>query len=183
MTDGPAPHDAHAPDASASRDAPSAPVENPVEPVVVTRELRVRRCKRLVLDGIDLSLGAGLTLLVGPSGAGKSTVFQLLLRFYDPALGSIKLDGVEISNLTPQDLRKQFAVVSQEPALFSGSLEANVSYGRPDAARKEVVLKAVYTGRFAEADEVAKAIVWLGTESPEYINGTCVDINDGSFPR
>jgi NAD(P)-dependent dehydrogenase (short-subunit alcohol dehydrogenase family) len=50
-------------------------------------------------------------------------------------------------------------------------------------ARKEVVLKAVYTGRFAEADEVAKAIVWLGTESPEYINGTCVDINDGSFPR
>ena len=49
--------------------------------------------------------------------------------------------------------------------------------------RKKAIKGAVYTGRFARADEVAKAIVWLATESPEYINGTCVDINNGAFPR
>ncbi len=50
-------------------------------------------------------------------------------------------------------------------------------------SRKEAVLKVVYTGRFAEADEVAKAMVWLAIDSPEYINGTCIDLNNGSFPR
>ena len=91
------------------------------------------------IDGIDLCVHAGETLaLVGPSGAGKSTLFDLLLRFFDPQQGEILLDGVPIERLDPADLRRCFALVSQNPALFFGSVADNLRYGRPQASDAEV---------------------------------------------
>lgn len=97
------------------------------------------RPERLVLDGLELHVAAGETLaLVGPSGAGKSTLFDLLLRFFDPLSGRILLDGLPIERLDPRDLHRCFALVSQQPALFYGSVEDNIRYGRPEASAEEV---------------------------------------------
>lgn len=91
------------------------------------------------LDGVSLEVRPGETLaLVGPSGAGKSTVFELLLRFFDPQEGSIRVEGVELRQLEPADLRRCFALVSQSPALFYGSVEDNIRYGRPEATGAEI---------------------------------------------
>ncbi|QXH48539.1 ATP-binding cassette domain-containing protein [Pseudomonas xanthosomatis] len=91
------------------------------------------------IDGLSLLVQPGQTVaLVGPSGAGKSTLFDLLLRFYDPQSGSILLDGQVISELAPAVLRAQFALVAQQPALFRGTVEANIRYGRPEASLAEV---------------------------------------------
>ncbi|WP_312154553.1 ABC transporter transmembrane domain-containing protein [Pseudomonas sp.] len=91
------------------------------------------------LDGLDLLVEPGQTLaLVGPSGAGKSTLFDLLLRFYDPQQGAILLDGQPLTALEPSALRRQFALVAQNPALLRGTVEANIRYGRPDASFAEV---------------------------------------------
>ncbi|MCY1272926.1 Lipid A export ATP-binding/permease protein MsbA [compost metagenome] len=91
------------------------------------------------LDGVSLEVRPGETLaLVGPSGAGKSTVFELLLRFFDPQEGSIRVEGVELRQLEPADLRRCFALVSQSPALFYGSVEDNIRYGRPEATDAEI---------------------------------------------
>ncbi|AOE86331.1 ABC transporter transmembrane domain-containing protein [Pseudomonas sp. TCU-HL1] len=91
------------------------------------------------LDGVSLEVRPGETLaLVGPSGAGKSTVFELLLRFFDPQTGSIRVEGMELRQLDPADLRRCFALVSQNPALFYGSVEDNIRYGRPEASDSEV---------------------------------------------
>jgi ATP-binding cassette subfamily B protein len=75
---------------------------------------------------------------VGPSGAGKSTVYDLLLRFYDPVEGRILIDGVPLTSLDPLDLRRHFALVSQSPALFFGSVEENIRYGNPRATLEQV---------------------------------------------
>ncbi|WP_416773538.1 ABC transporter transmembrane domain-containing protein [Pseudomonas sp. RHF3.3-3] len=91
------------------------------------------------IDGLDLSVRAGETLaLVGPSGAGKSTLFDLLLRFYDPQQGRLLLDGQPLIQLDPLDLRRCFALVSQSPALFFGSVEENIRYGNPTASDGQV---------------------------------------------
>ncbi len=91
------------------------------------------------IDGLNLTVRAGETLaLVGPSGAGKSTVFDLLLRFYDPQQGRLLLDGQPLTELDPQDLRRCFALVSQSPALFFGSVEENIRYGNPAASDAQV---------------------------------------------
>ncbi|HBZ95437.1 MAG TPA: ABC transporter ATP-binding protein [Pseudomonas sp.] len=97
------------------------------------------RSDSYAIDGIDLQVAAGETLaLVGPSGAGKSTLFDLLLRFFDPQAGRILIDGVPIDQLDPRELRACFALVSQNPALFFGSVEDNIRYGRLDASQAEV---------------------------------------------
>ncbi|WP_061239194.1 ABC transporter transmembrane domain-containing protein [Ectopseudomonas composti] len=97
------------------------------------------RADSYAIDGIDLQVSAGETLaLVGPSGAGKSTLFDLLLRFFDPQAGRILIDGVPIDQLDPRELRASFALVSQNPALFFGSVEDNIRYGRLDASQAEV---------------------------------------------
>jgi ATP-binding cassette subfamily B protein len=86
-----------------------------------------------------LTINAGETIaLVGPSGAGKTTVFQLLLRFYDTSTGCIRIDGKEIAQLDPQDLRRQIGLVPQETMLFGTSALENIRYGRPEASDAEV---------------------------------------------
>jgi len=77
--------------------------------------------------------------LVGPSGAGKSTVFSLLLRFYDPQLGAVRIDGIDVRDMEPRELRRLMAVVPQEPVIFAASVLDNVRYGRPGASREEVL--------------------------------------------
>lgn len=91
------------------------------------------------VDGISLVVEPGETLaLVGPSGAGKSTLFDLLLRFFDPQEGRILVEGQPIAQLDPQALRRCFALVSQSPALFFGSVEENIRYGKASASHAEI---------------------------------------------
>jgi ATP-binding cassette subfamily B protein len=91
------------------------------------------------LDGLSFAVQPGERVaLVGPSGAGKTTVFQLILRFYDPQTGSVSLDGINIADASPEDVRKRISVVQQDAVIFSGSAMENVRYGRPDATDSEV---------------------------------------------
>jgi ATP-binding cassette subfamily B protein len=97
------------------------------------------RPESLALDRFDLTVAPGETVaIVGPSGAGKTTVFNLLLRFYDPESGTIRIDGVDIRDLRFADLRSALAIVPQEPVLFTASVAENIHYGRPDASDAEV---------------------------------------------
>ena len=101
------------------------------------------------LTKFTLDVKPGETVaLVGPSGAGKSTVFQLLLRFYDPKTGSITLDGVETSTLNLQDLRSRIGIVPQDAVIFSTSALENIRYGKPEASDDEV--KAAAKAAFAD---------------------------------
>jgi ATP-binding cassette subfamily B protein len=101
--------------------------------------------------------------VVGPSGAGKTTVLQLLLRFYDPEAGTIRLDGVPIGRMRLTDLRRRLALVPQEPVIFADTVRANILFGRPDAAPGEVEEAA----RAAAAHDFIAALpegydTWLG---------------------
>ena len=92
-----------------------------------------------VLDDVSLSVRAGEKIaIVGPSGAGKSTLFHLLLRFYDPAGGSITFDGVPIRDADPRDVRSRIALVPQDATVFAASARDNIRFGRPDASDAEV---------------------------------------------
>ena len=103
-----------------------------------------------VLEGVDLTIKPGERVaIVGASGAGKSTLFHLLLRFYDPHSGVIKLDGMALPALKVRDLRRAFAVVPQEPTLFATSIQDNIAFVRRDASFDEVVAAA----KAAQADE------------------------------
>jgi ATP-binding cassette subfamily B protein len=91
------------------------------------------------LEGFGLAVAPGESVaLVGPSGAGKTTVFQLLLRFYDPQAGVVRLDGVDVRQADPQDLRARIGLVPQDPVIFSTTAAENIRYGRPDASDDEV---------------------------------------------
>jgi len=91
------------------------------------------------LERFTLRIAAGERVaLVGPSGAGKSTLLALLLRFYDPQAGAIRIDGMDVREMDPRDLRGLMAVVPQEPVIFAASAFDNVRYGRPGASRAEV---------------------------------------------
>jgi ATP-binding cassette subfamily B protein len=91
------------------------------------------------LERFSLRIAAGERIaLVGPSGAGKSTVLALLLRFYDPQSGALRIDGTDLRDMDPRVLRRLIAVVPQEPVIFAASVFDNVRYGRPDASRAEV---------------------------------------------
>ncbi len=95
--------------------------------------------ERPVLHGLDFSVAAGETVaLVGPSGAGKSSVFQLILRFYDPGSGRVLFDDVAVNAVDPVALRARIGLVPQEPVIFSADAWTNIRYGRPDASDKEV---------------------------------------------
>ena len=90
--------------------------------------------------------------LVGPSGAGKTTVFQLLLRFYDPQSGCILLDGVDLRDADPEAARRRIALVPQEPVIFAASVRDNVRYGRPEASEEEIheACRAAFALEFVE---------------------------------
>ena len=105
------------------------------------------------LDNISLKLEAGKSVaFVGPSGAGKSTFFDLILRFYDPQEGGIYIDGVNIRDLSLEELRRDIAIVPQLPTLFTGTVRENISFGKPDASDEEIVAaaKAAYADEFVE---------------------------------
>jgi ATP-binding cassette subfamily B protein len=91
------------------------------------------------LERFSLRIAPGERVaLVGPSGAGKSTVFALLLRFYDPQQGAVRIGGVDLREMEPRDARRRVAVVPQEPVIFAASVLENVRYGRADASREAV---------------------------------------------
>jgi ATP-binding cassette, subfamily B, bacterial len=92
-----------------------------------------------VLHHVDLRIAVGTKVaIVGPSGAGKSTLLSLLPRFFDPATGSVLVDGVDLREYTLKSLRRQIAMVLQPPLIFPMSVRANITYGRPEATDAEV---------------------------------------------
>lgn len=96
-----------------------------------------------VLKNINFTINAGeVVAIVGKSGAGKSTLAKLIPRFYDPQLGSIKIDGVDIRKVTIKSLREQIGVVSQETFLFSGSVKENIRYGNSRASDEDIIKAA-----------------------------------------
>ena len=107
------------------------------------------------LRGFDLKVAPGERVaLVGPSGAGKSTVFRLLLRFYDPDAGHISIDGVDLRNTDPAEVRARMALVAQDSPLFSGSAADNIRFGRTDADLDAVRAAAIA----AQADTFLDAL-------------------------
>jgi ABC-type multidrug transport system fused ATPase/permease subunit len=106
-----------------------------------------------VFSGINLNVEAGQTVaLVGASGSGKSTVIQLLQRFYDPAAGTVTVDGHDVRDLQLEWLRSQIGLVSQEPTLFATSIRENIAMGRPSASDKEIeaAAQAANAARFID---------------------------------
>jgi ATP-binding cassette subfamily B protein len=141
--------------------SPSKPVPAPVQlegSAIEFEAIRFHypsRPNQAALSNFSLTVMPGQTVaIVGPSGAGKSTVFQLLLRFYDPAEGRILLDGVATRALSLHDLRQRVGIVPQDAVIFSNSALENIRYGRPEASDAEVEAAA----RAAFADEFIRAL-------------------------
>ena len=144
-----------------------SPVREPVEPVAAPSPaggsaVRIEglsfhypsRPQLPALSELSLEVRPGETVaLVGPSGAGKSTVFQLLLRFYDPQRGRIVLDGAPLDRLGLADLRERIGLVPQEPVIFSANAMENIRYGRPGACNEEVeaAARAAFAHEFISA--------------------------------
>lgn len=98
---------------------------------------------RPVLRGVDAQVGPGKTLaIVGTTGAGKSTLVNLLVRFFDPDSGTVEIDGRDVKTIKLRSLRKQVALVLQEPFIFPATIAENIAYGRPGAPRGEIVAAA-----------------------------------------
>lgn len=96
-----------------------------------------------IFKDLDFEIPQGANVaIVGPSGGGKSTIASLLLRFYNPTSGKIFINGTDISTMNAKSLRRRIGVVSQEPVLFSGTIAENISYGKPDATRAEIIMAA-----------------------------------------
>ena len=129
--------------------APSvAEPKNPVHRLryrgeIELRDVGFRYGSRTVLSHVDLRIRPGEMIgLVGPSGAGKTTLVNLVCRFYDVSEGAILVDGVDIRSLLTSEYRKNIGIVLQEPFLFYGTIAENISYGRPDASREQIIAAA-----------------------------------------
>jgi len=139
--------------------APDKPVAlpEPAEGRVAFEAIEFRypsRPNHKALDGFSLSVAPGETVaLVGPSGAGKSTVFQLLLRFFDPDTGRVLIDGVDIRMAAPETFRQRIGLVPQDPVIFAANGWENIRYGRPDATDEEVraAAEAAMAAEFLDA--------------------------------
>jgi ATP-binding cassette subfamily B protein len=150
--------------------APAAPAALPEPPQgrVAFRDVTFTYPSRpdapaLAHFSLDIERGEHVAL-VGPSGAGKSTVLQMLLRFYDPQAGSVRIDGVDLGTADPLSVRRRIALVPQDPVIFAASVLENVRYGRPDATPEEV--RAACEG--AQAMEFIERLPeGLGTELGE----------------
>ena len=96
-----------------------------------------------IFSNLDFEIPQGTNVaVVGPSGGGKSTIASLMLRFYSPTQGRIKVNGVDISTMNVKALRRKIGIVAQEPVLFSGTIAENISYGKPRATRSEIIAAA-----------------------------------------
>ncbi len=136
------------------------PLPHPACGAVAFRNVEFRypaRPEQAALHGFDAEIQPGEKVaLVGPSGAGKTTVFQLLLRFYDPQEGAVLLDGVDLREAEPAALRARIGLVPQEPVLFSASVLDNIRYGRPEASEAEVRAAAEAANALSFIDELAQ---------------------------
>ena len=104
---------------------------------------RYEQAGRPLLEDIDLHVNAGETIaIIGPSGSGKTTLMALLMRFYDPIEGCIRLDGHDLRTLKQSSVRRNIGVVLQDPLLFNDTIRANIAYARPRASMAEVVAAA-----------------------------------------
>jgi len=116
---------------------------------------RYREGLPLVLEDVNLNIRAGQTVaLVGPTGAGKTTIASLTARFYDVSEGAVRIDGYDVRAVTQDSLRRQIAVVTQDPFLFSRSIAENISFGRPEASQAQIEAAA----RRANAHEFIAAL-------------------------
>ena len=152
---------------SISAPAVSRMPHEPVRGEIVFQDVVFRypmRSEVSALDGFSMRVRPGERLaLVGPSGAGKSTVLQLLLRFYDPVAGRIEIDGVDIREMDPCSLRRLFAVVPQEPAVFARSAAANIALGRDGAQEVEIEAAARAAGAHGFLSDLPQGYdTWLG---------------------
>jgi ATP-binding cassette subfamily B protein len=122
--------------------ASALPLPRPAKGEIAFQNVRFRypsRPGQSALDGVSFSVRPGETVaLVGPSGAGKTTVLQLLLRFYDPQEGAIRIDGMALPEMARADFRQAVALVPQDPVIFAATARENIRFGRPEASDAEV---------------------------------------------
>ena len=133
--------------APAVADAVGAVELEPVEGEIRIENVTFAYGNETVLHDIDLKIEPGETFaLVGPTGAGKSTVAKLVTRFYDPQVGRVLIDGVDLRTVTQRSLRRQLGVVPQEPFLFYGTVRENIAFARPDASEAEIAEACTLVG-------------------------------------
>jgi ATP-binding cassette, subfamily B, multidrug efflux pump len=138
-------------------DRPGAVDMPPIRGEIELRDVsfRYREDTPLVLEDIHLKIQPGQTVaLVGPTGAGKTTIASLVARFYDVSEGAVLIDGIDVRDVTQESLHRQIAVVTQDPFLFSRSIEENIRFSRPQASLAEVEAAA----RMANAHEFIQAL-------------------------
>jgi ATP-binding cassette subfamily B protein len=129
------------------------------------------------LHGLSLDVAPGEHVaLVGPSGAGKSTVFQLLLRFYDPQAGVVRIDGVDLRDTDPREARARIGLVSQDPVIFAADAMENIRYGRPTASDEDVI-------RAAEAAAAMEFISKLPEGMKSFLGERGVRLSGGQKQR